>query len=192
MCWACGTYNIVLIYVTFTHTCTHPHTLSHSHANLTFTIFWSNCKIEYTRSWESNGLWNLIRAKSIFLLLSQLVVISNLDPHFFKRLKYYNLGNGNYPPKWFLLFSCEKLFSVLIISFVDWLLNAALHPSFHYVIAFAWWHCILVKIYQVQFHLTEANHLKSLFLKHHNKRLFFMQLDAFFEDSTLFLGYVVS
>ena len=84
-------------------------------------------------------------------------IISTIGPNFptdpmLHKLLHYDLGNENYF-LWCLtvVFACEKLSQHYFISFVDQLVNGALHPSFYRVIAFARWIFVLAENYQVKF-----------------------------------------
>ena len=78
LCFACGSYNIVLtchIYThanahththTHAHTHIHIHTLIRTHTDLNFAIFWKDCEIKYRSNLDNAGLRNLTHRNSFF------------------------------------------------------------------------------------------------------------------------------
>ena len=62
------------------------------------------------------------------------------------------------------MFAFENCSQHYFISLVHLLLSKALQPSFH-ELAFAQWHFIFVKKYQVKFCMAETSHLKSILSK---------------------------
>ena len=110
------------------------------------------------------------------LTFFQLLLISQLCLHYFRKLKYcFEIQ------KLFLLFPfrvCICYFSYFT-SFVHPMQSKALQPSFHCALAFLQWHFVLVVKYQVNFCKAETSHLKSILSNHTAKLCFICKVMRF-------------
>ena len=77
-------------------------------------------------------------------------------------LRIYPGKEISFPNVLLLFLDVENFLSASFYITCGYIAERGLHPSFHCMLAFVWWHFVLVEKYQRKFHLIEANQLKSI------------------------------